>query len=464
MDTRAVIRVTLSMLMTANLARTVSAQGRYPDPGDTTSAVSLSKITSPGSVPFHLKAMISEPGKKNSSYRARIEEFWVAPDKWRRSIESPQFSQTMIVNGDKVFEQHTGDYYPFWLRDLVTAMIDLLPEDFSRKKSNAKKPEAAEDPLTVPMDRGTAPASGPLIGATPMTPGKIYRSGCSTWEEPVGTPPLRNSVVHSICVEASQQLLMSVSNPTFSAEFLDYAAFGQKIVPRRIVLSSGPETHIEAQIKELSQIRQPNEALFSVAQPTAEVERVQSLRLSETEARKLLLNSPEIAWNPVHEGKTNGVISVMVYADKEGRVRETWPLKSDNTFVRDQARQEMLKWRFEPVKRDGAPVQTEFTMTLPFQTTIVNPIPLLSNAEARKIAIGQSDPRFLTTTFPKGTEFKVRITVNEHGRVERIENEYKIDLGLFYGAEAALRLWLFTPYKVNGRPQRFNADIVFHVQ
>jgi hypothetical protein len=35
------------------------------------------------------------------NYHADIEEYWVAPDKWRRTVKTSNFSQTLIVNGEK---------------------------------------------------------------------------------------------------------------------------------------------------------------------------------------------------------------------------------------------------------------------------------------------------------------------------------------------------------------------------
>jgi len=89
-------------------------------------AVQQSKLTLPGGTPFHLKAHIA-PANSGSGYTAEVEEYWVTPEKWQRTIKSPDFSETLIVNGDKTSEQLTGDYYPFWLHDLVTALFDPLP-------------------------------------------------------------------------------------------------------------------------------------------------------------------------------------------------------------------------------------------------------------------------------------------------------------------------------------------------
>jgi hypothetical protein len=90
-------------------------------------ASKLSQITLPGSAPFHLKATVAELGSPDSDYKAEIEEYWVAPDKWKRIVRSPEFSETMVVNGEKIFEQNEGNYFPFWLRDFLTARYGCFP-------------------------------------------------------------------------------------------------------------------------------------------------------------------------------------------------------------------------------------------------------------------------------------------------------------------------------------------------
>src|SRR6266567_1055477 len=79
-------------------------------------------LTAAGSEPFHLKAAITEG--HDPQLKAEVEMEWVAPHKWRRTIKSEEFSQTLIVNGDKVFDQHSDDYFPLGLDTLATAMVD----------------------------------------------------------------------------------------------------------------------------------------------------------------------------------------------------------------------------------------------------------------------------------------------------------------------------------------------------
>jgi hypothetical protein len=110
-------------------------------------AVEQSKLTLPGSTPFHLKVTIAETTNPDSDYKAEIEEHWLSNKKWRRTIRSPHLAQTLIVNGDKVFEKNEGDYYPWWLNDLVTAIFDPMPmlEQLRQINTQIMKPSGSEN-------------------------------------------------------------------------------------------------------------------------------------------------------------------------------------------------------------------------------------------------------------------------------------------------------------------------------
>jgi hypothetical protein len=104
-------------------------------------AIERSQITLSGSKAFVLKAKVLEiTNLNNADYRAEIEEYWVAPDKWRRVVKTNKFSQTLVVNGQQTSEQLTGDYNPNWLRTMVSAMFDpgdvLKGVDFGSSSDN----------------------------------------------------------------------------------------------------------------------------------------------------------------------------------------------------------------------------------------------------------------------------------------------------------------------------------------
>jgi hypothetical protein len=304
-------------------------------------AVEQSKITLPGGAAFHLKATIVETTNPASDYKGEIEEFWVAPDKWRRTITSPNFSQTLIANGDKLSEDNKGDYFPLWLNDLATALFDPLPMLDTLKKLNSQipKPQGGE-----------------------------HSNSCARLQMKVGAPPAQNGTYLVFCFEGSRGLLQSVVAPGYEADFKDYKSFRGKQVPRRITIDPEPGTTIEAKVTELAELGNPDEKLFAVSQSTPPAERLRSIVVDEATARKLSVSTPDILWPTVRSGKTSGVLSIYVSIDRNGRVRETWPLNSDNAGLEDAAREQVKRWQFKTATGDGAPVQVETILTFAFNT------------------------------------------------------------------------------------------------
>jgi hypothetical protein len=195
--------------------------------GTAEKALQHSQITFPGSRPFHLTATITETTDPNSDYRAKIEEYWVSPTKWRRAIESPGFSQIRVVNSDAVFEKNTGDYFPVWLNQMLTALFDPLPMLSILKQGNAQMQK---------LGRGTN-----------STACADFHARIDRWV---------------ICFEGSSGLLSSVFTKGYSAECKDYAKFGDKRVARRIVDDPEPGMTLETRISSLDDLTSPDEGAF----------------------------------------------------------------------------------------------------------------------------------------------------------------------------------------------------------
>jgi hypothetical protein len=398
-------------------------------------AVEQSKLTLPGSPPFHLKAKIVETTNPDSTYKAEIEEYWISPEKWRRTITSPDFSQILIASGDRVSEQDKGDYFPWWLNDLITAMFDPMPmlDSLSKVSALMRKPSGSE-----------------------------HSNTCARLQTKVGTPPTENSAFLVFCFEGSHGLLESVVTPGYDANFNDYRGFKNKRVARRIVIDPESGTTIEAKITELDELTSPDESLFTVQQSTPGAERIGRMMVPDATARSLSAYTPDVLWPSVRSGKTSGVLSIYISVDRGGHVREAWPLNSDNAGLEDPAREQVMKWQFKPAKIHDIPIQMETVLTFAFNTKIGDPIPILSDEEARKLATNIVEPEFPPGS-PKGTEVKVQVGVTLDGIVNGVGNPYNVPTPLFMAAYGALRKWHFRPYLRDGKPDLFGADVVFRV-
>ncbi|HEX7287004.1 MAG TPA: hypothetical protein VF532_12530 [Candidatus Angelobacter sp.] len=401
-------------------------------------AVQQSRLTLPGGAAFHLKAHIAETTNAESAHTAEVEEYWVSPEKWRRTIQSPGFSQTLIVNGGQTQETNFGDYYPFWLRDLVTAIFDPLPMLEQLKRYRGV--------LSLPMDSSQSNA-------------------CLQMNVPSGRAELKTALSYAFCFQGRTGLLQQVVTPGFRAQFQDYRPFQGKSVAWRIAFSPAPAINIEARITDLQPLAQIDEGLFAVdikgATPAAE--QLKSVQVGEPTARALQLKAPELQWPSVREGKTQGILSLYVSVDTSGRVREVWPFHSDNPEVSAAACAQVAQWQFKPYV-NGVAMQMESVLTFAFQAKPGPPIPVLANAEARKLATHVVEPRVKTGTAARGTTFVLRAVVDEKGKLLEVRNTRQISPALFQAGDSALRQWQFRPFIKDGAPDRFYADISFVVK
>lgn len=390
-------------------------------------AIEHSQLTLPGSRPFHIKLQVVETTNlENDDYKGEIDEYWVAPDKWRRTVKTPSFSQTLIVNGDKVDEQRTGSYYPNWMRTLVRAALD---------------PGATLEGVDL-----TQANDNPRIGGDPL---------CRRFKYRVGQAPASNSVFASYCFRNG--LLDSVGKPGYSAAYSDYREFGNKRVAYQIREHIESGTELGASIVELAELKKPDDSLFEVHQQTAQLQTVQ---VSEETLRGLAINPPEMRWPPVRGGKTAGVLSLYVCTDLAGHTQEVYELNSDHPEMADAAREQMTNWTFKPAVIKGNPVQAEGIVTFAYETKIDDPYPVLSNEDARKRAIKLVEPHFPEST-ARGTIVSVRVLVSEEGRVMTIGNISGCPLGPIV---AVVEQWRFQPYLRDGKPTDFNADLTFTVK
>jgi hypothetical protein len=63
--------------------------------------------------------------------------------------------------------------------------------------------------------------------------------------------------------------------------------------------------------------------------------RFDSIELSAAKLEELTSGNPLIVWPLVHSGNLRGHLALYLSKDAQGRVREAWPLNSDNAGLDD---------------------------------------------------------------------------------------------------------------------------------
>jgi TonB family protein len=297
-------------------------------------ALGKSQLTLPGSAPFHIKISISETTNPPSERHAEVEEYWLSSEKYRRTIQSPAFSQTLIVNGSAVCETDTGDYYPYWLYQLVMAVFDPIP--FAAQLQHP--------------DRQIAEPSGD--------------------EKDQVCSDIHMTVDRIVICFSGNRLLESVFTKGYFAKFADYQKFGAKQVPRRIISEPENKTEIAASITTLEPLPQPDESMFEVKSPTPPAGRIQILRIDENVMRSLVIGGAEIAWPTVVGGMESGGCGAFVSADRNGNVREEFPEGRDNNGLDQPLHEALLKWKLKQAIVNGVPVQVTALMGFPFKVQV----------------------------------------------------------------------------------------------
>jgi hypothetical protein len=377
-------------------------------------------LTQPNGTSFHLKALITERADPNEDIS--VEMFWVSPSKWRRTIESQEFSQTLIVNGDNFFEKDSDDYFPLGIRTLVTAMVD------PQLVLNAVRP----GDLLLTKANGASDESGTVCYSKQM------------------------------CMRSPYGLQEIVDGPGHSVTFTNYKPFKHQRVARLLIYKIDAGDNLRADLTELEELKNPDESLFSISEPSSKEKRIQSIILPETDLKNSALQPLEIIWPQVLDGATSGETSFYVSIDRSGNVREALPLSVAIERANDSAIRQIMKWKFKPIIEDGLPVQAEAILNFNFNTREYGPADPLTDAEVRKLASTTAEPAFEPGIAPGGSTCTILVAVDSDGRViETIAGDAPRQL--YPICMQTIGKWKFNPILQDGKPFPYRAKIVFKV-
>jgi hypothetical protein len=430
-------RVLVSILVLLFLIILLTNKSKTIPFGDAANrALAQSLLTLPGSPAFHLKVVVSEPKEPYSDYKAEIEEYWVSPEKWRRVIHSSDYSQTVVVNGDKAFVQDDDDYFPVWLQNVITALFNPIPNLQELKQRNLKVPLPGLWESLLP---------------------------CVNVRAKIGVPPVQAPAFSVVCFREPAGLLDDIVTPEYSAEFSDYQNFLGKQVPHRMTFDPEPGRTIEARIAELTPLEKGSPSLFEVSESTPGKDILPGIFVKQAELMALSVRTPAVAWPTTRKKPASGVIAIFVSIDREGHVQETYPLYSDNSDMAEAAQRQVAKWRFKPVIAGGIPVQAKSLLALSFNTKIENPVTVLSDAEMRKLAIKIVEPTAQQCLAPSGATYTLTVSLGRQGELLGYIVPAGLSPRLQIATHRIIEAWQFKPYMRDGSPDVVNGNITFHI-
>jgi TonB family protein len=291
-----------------------------------------STLVEPGAQPFYLKATITDKDDAKSRFTGTVEEYWLSPAKWRRVITLRDFSQTRIVNGDQVYEENHGDYFPVTSEMLANEIVDPLPK-------------SAVDLMNQLGLMGAEPGSG---------------QGQCMAEKYFNNSEGRETRV-LLAYDCNTGLLIYLWSPTCCYGVMtDYRKFHNKMVAY-----ATKDNPINIRIDTLKVLDSPDESLFAIAQPTPPGKRLVTENLTETQVETFLVSKAEVPWPPSKKSADKSM-TVNVVIGRDGRVKEQKTYSRVDNEVEDAALSAVAKWTFQPQTVDGVPAQISTSFTLPF--------------------------------------------------------------------------------------------------
>ena len=294
-------------------------------------AARTSTLTAPGAKPFHLKLSAADTSGNSAEFKADLELWWVAPDKWRREVKSPVLTQTAVQDGTRYSEANTSDYLPFWLHELIQESVDPIPE-------------AQLKDIDVDWSK----------------------SGCGEWETEYSKKEEKISVHNRVCFNANGTAREMFTQP-LGVVFADYKSFSGKEVARTLTVWPGGLSEVKARVTLLEPLK-PDDSLFAITSDTGLPSRLRFLSVPESALLPDTQANAVPAWPVVHNFPASGLININVKLDRDGKVREVGSPVSKNVVVNDATAAQIKNWKFQPYLVEGFPVQVSTNITIHFDT------------------------------------------------------------------------------------------------
>jgi hypothetical protein len=303
-------------------------------------AVEKSTLDQQGTRPFHLKATCAPTNvRDNDSHRTGEIEVWSqSPTKWRREVRSPEFHQITIVNGSHQWQKNEGDYFPDWLREVTLAIIRPIPL-----------------PKDVLIQRVKTAQVRHLMGQTNID-----------WEKTTTFADAQSNGRGYISLMDNSGLIFYAGGPGWSGEYKNFADFHGRLIARTV--ASG-YIEVTAKVDKLEDLAPTPNDLFDADAPGGDTQQIETVIFDEDTLRQSLSPGKPFTWPPTANGPFEGMVGADIVLDRSGKIREMSPPVSDNPAMRDAAAQQFNAMQFQPVLRNGVPVQVVAHFSVPFKTT-----------------------------------------------------------------------------------------------
>ena len=336
---------------------TAITRAQAPSPSTNTALLQQSlheSVLIEGHQPFHLVLDIAPDTTLHaharpapSSMHGKMELFWGGRSHYRLVLNSPEFSQTRIVDGDQIEEHDTGDFYPRWLDDFVQMLLDPVPQSQLPKLMQRR-----------------------LVGggsfAFPGRPTITMPRCLETSDRPAGIT--EETSIARICFDASHPWYQGTLDFTRYVSFADYAPFGGQMIPRTWSNDIPENIFVVGKVTVLERLSKADAATIHISAPTPPSEQIRTVFLSRADLQDRIATIPDFQWPTEDTEALEGSMIVYVRTDRSGAIRESYWDSSDNYKLQDAGVQLALQSRLKPSLVKGGPAQIEGPLILHFTT------------------------------------------------------------------------------------------------
>lgn len=325
----------LLLLLTLHSSLYGHAQARKisEPPGNTLQkALKASTLGQPGAKPFHVHVEIGQTKGAQGDYAATVEETWVSPTQWVRTVTTPSLTQKTVVDtsGPHILTQ--GDYFPAWLRNFVTAVFTPVPEPPRWNLANA------------PVEHVEFPNG-------------MRSSPCQHAEFRLGTASAEQINFANNCFRAADGLLELAQSPDYAMEFKDYAPFEKFKVARTLIEHPSSGIEVIGKVTVLEAVASPNQDLFVIPSGATTSDPLATITLPTATMLKVSNGLPALHWpNPM---PGHGMFTAWVNLDRTGRVREAHSLNSDESGLAAEMTAQLVGMQWKPVAQKGSTMQAQ---------------------------------------------------------------------------------------------------------
>ena len=391
--------------------------------------IAANVLTTPGASPFHAILEITSEATSSTEHHGLIEVFWATPTSYSLKVETPEFGQTLVVDGDKVQESDRGDFYPGWVQNFVAALLDPM----ARAKDLRGRPNAYDD-----------------------DPHFVYycikrddrRSGI--------TDDLTSA---QVCYKKSSGTDLAYTlDFTHYLGLADFSPFHEKSIARTYHASTRDDVKLKGVLTTLEDWT-PDKTMLTVTNPTPPSGRILTSIVSTATEESLLEAAPkDVHWPPVRQGRLDGYLIVLAITDRTGQVREASPYNSDdNRELAPYDKQVAMQYKFKPYLVDGVPRQMEMPLVLQFATTSGEPIPELNDAQTRKLIKGCDLPHEISDPASAGQQIEIIFDVNATGHMSTVgSSDRKIPVLTLFREFQSCK---FGVYSQNGKATQYHAHL-----